>query len=176
MLRFLDEAILRLSRWLGILAGFAMLAIAAIIMLEVVMRALRNPLIGGIEMTRIAFVFSVFFAFAYVTTTEREIRVDAFRHKMPPLLVKVLDAAAALTTAVFFALFFWLGLAKTDEAWERGIFLEGQLLLPMWIPWGAVVIGSLLAVLACLRSMVRVLVEPPKVDSGTISAATRQVS
>jgi TRAP-type C4-dicarboxylate transport system permease small subunit len=177
MFKALDRLTASIAWFMAVIAGVAMLSIAGIIMLEVVMRAARNPLIGGIELVRVTFVISVFFAFAYVTVSEREIRVDVLRAQMPAGALRFVDAAASLVTLLFFAFFFWFSIGRTAEAWERGIFLEGQLLLPMWIPWGTVVIGSLMAVVASFCAMVKHLINPPRViDAHEISAATRQVS
>lgn len=177
MLNAINKTIRSTTRLMAVVAGIAMIAIACITMLEVGMRAVGHPLVGGIEMVSISFVISVFFAFAYVTVTEREIRVDVFRHLMPGMALRIVDSASSLITLVFFAFFVWFSVGRLVEAWERGIFLEGRLLLPMWIPWGTIVVGSFMAALASFCELVTHIASPPRIaNPHEISAATRQVS
>ena len=176
MLSAVDRVIAGISWAMAVVAGIALLLIALIIMTEVVMRAMRNPLVGGIEMIRVTFVISVFFAFAHVIVAEREIRVDVMRYLMPRASLRFLDAAASLVTLLFFGFLLWFSVGRLLEAWERGIFLEGQLLLPMWMPWGTIVLGSAMAAAASLCGIVKYLTNPSRdPDPLAISAATRQV-
>jgi TRAP-type C4-dicarboxylate transport system permease small subunit len=176
MLIAVDRLIAGVAWAMAVIAGMALLLIALIIMTEVVMRAMRNSLVGGIEMIRLTFVISVFFAFAHVIVSEREIRVDVMRYVIPRASLRILDAAASLVTCLFFTFLVWFSVGRLVEAWERGIFLEGQLLLPMWIPWGTIVLGSAMALAASMCSIVKYLANPPRdPDPLIISAATRQV-
>lgn len=152
---FIDRWMQRISLTLAVVAGLALLAIAGTIMAEIVMRALRRPLIGAIEIVRVTFVISVFFAFAHVITQGREIRVDILRNSFPPLLAKLLDILASLVTAAFFALLLWFSVFRLQDNWTRGVYLEGRLLLPMWIPWATITVGAALSVVAALLAAVK---------------------
>lgn len=152
----------RIVRWisfiLAALAGTALVMIAVTIMLEVTMRALRIPLIGASEVVRITFVASVYLAFSYVIIERREIRVDVLRafHTVP--LQRLLDAAAGLVTLCFFAFIAWFGIIRLQDNLARGVYLEGRLLIPMWIPWLTIVIGASLSVVAAVINMARSLI------------------
>ena len=151
----------RIVRWISFLlaamAGAALVLIALTIMLEVTMRALRIPLIGASEVVRITFVASVYLAFSYVIVQRREIRVDVLRtfHTVP--LQRLLDAAAGLITLCFFAFIAWFGIVRLENNLARGVYLEGRLLIPMWIPWLTIVIGASMSVVAALLVIARSL-------------------
>ena len=100
-MQLIDRIIRAMSFGLAVLAGLALVSIALIIMLDVLMRAFRIPLIGASEVVRITFVASVHLAFAHVITQDREIRVDILRTTINPLVMRVFDVLAGLTTLAF---------------------------------------------------------------------------
>jgi TRAP-type C4-dicarboxylate transport system permease small subunit len=153
------NAIIRwISFVLAALAGTALVMIAVTIMFEVTMRALRIPLIGANEVVRVAFVASVYLAFSHVIVERREIRVDVLRAFHTRLLQRVLDAAAGAVTLAFFLFIAWFGFVRLEDNYTRGVFLEGRLLIPMWIPWLTIVLGSAMSILAAALIIVRSLV------------------
>lgn len=154
---YIDQFIRWISFALAALAGMALVAIALIIMLEVTMRTLHIPLIGASEIVRITFVASVFLAFSHVIIQRREIRVDVLRAFQPVPLQRVLDAAAGLMTLGFFAFIVWFGIIRLHDNFVRGVYLEGRLLIPMWIPWLTIVTGAALSVAAAALIILRSL-------------------
>jgi TRAP-type C4-dicarboxylate transport system permease small subunit len=142
---------------LAALAGTALVVIALTIMLEVSMRALRIPLVGANEVVRVTFVASVYLAFSYVIVQRREIRVDVLRAFHSRTIQRLLDAAAGVITLGFFLLVAWFGFFRLQDNYARGVFLEGRLLIPMWIPWLTIVLGSAMSIVAALLIIVRSL-------------------
>lgn len=157
----LDRTVRLVGRSMAAIAGLALLMIAVTIMAEIVMRALRTPLVGGIEIIRVTFVISVFFAFAHVITQDREIRVDVLRWMFPPGALRLLDAAASLVTLAFFGFLLWFSAGRLWNDWAAGVYLEGRLLIPMWIPWSAITLGALMAVVASACSLLKHLLGQP---------------
>lgn len=153
----LDHLVNRISLALAVLAGTALVAIAVIIMLEVTMRALSIPLIGASEVVRVTFVASVYLAFAHVITQDREIRVDVLRGFFPAQVERLIEALASLVTLAFFAMIFWFSVERLQDNWARGVYLEGRLLIPMWVPWGTIMIGTLMSVVAAALAVMRKL-------------------
>lgn len=175
MIQRLDRAFGRVAWFMAALAGLALVTLAVIILTEVLLRNIGIPFIGAIELVRVVFVITSFFAFAHVITGDREIRVDVLRYLFPERVSFAFDAIASFITLAFFALLVWFAFGRTHEAVVRGIYLEGRLLIPMWIPWGTITLGSALAVIASLRSIVRYLAAafgaaPPAIaaDSGLV--------
>lgn len=166
MLCFLDRLVGAVSRFLVTVAGLALMAVVVIVMTEVVTRGLRMPLVGGIEMIRVSFLVSVFFAFAHVLVAERDIRVDVIRPLVPVWTLRYMDVFAAIVSALFFGLLFYFSLGRLHEAIARGVYLEGRLLLPMWLPWGTIVIGAGMAVVAAVATGIRYAITPPKPVDG----------
>ena len=173
---FLTGIVARIARLMAIMAGIALLAIIAIIMTDVATRLVGISLAGSLELVRTTFVVSVFFAFAHVILSEREIRVDVMRFVLPAPLLRCLDVAAGIVTLCFFGLLAWFSTTHFIDTWTRGIFMDGELLLPMWMPWGTIVIGSVAAVVAAICLIARAALQPVRTSDPTeISAATRQV-
>lgn len=166
MLSFLDKLVNWISRVLVTIAGIALMGVVVIVMAEVIMRALRTPLVGGIELIRVSFLVSVFFAFAHVLVAERDIRVDVIRALVPVWMLRYLDVFATVVSALFFGMLFYFSLGRLHEAIARGVYLEGRLLLPMWIPWGTIVIGAGMAVVAAVTMGIRYMITPPKPVDG----------
>lgn len=151
----LDRIVRLISRIMAIIAGLALVLIALTIMAEIAMRTFFVPLVGGIEIIRVTFVVSVFFAFAHVITQDREIRVDVFRWMFPAKALRVVDAAASAVTLAFFGLLLWFSAGRLWSDWMGGVYLEGRLLIPMWIPWSTITIGSLMAAIASACSLLK---------------------
>lgn len=166
MAAMLDRMVTRISRLMAAIAGLALLVIAVTIIAEIVFRAMHAPLVGGIEVVRVTFVISVFFAFAYVIVEDREIRVDVLRWAFPPGALRVLDAAASLVTLAFFGFLLWFSVGRLWHDWIGGVYLEGRLLIPMWIPWSAITLGALMAVIASVCSILKHLFGQPPSDDG----------
>ncbi|WP_166652300.1 TRAP transporter small permease [Enterovirga rhinocerotis] len=165
-----------ISWGLAVAATISIFVIIGLIMADVVTRLFGISLPGIIELVRTSFVVSVFFAFAYVIVTEREIRVDVLRYVVPTFLLRYLDVAAALITFVFFGFMAWLAWVSLHDALTFGIFMDGELLLPMWLPWATIVIGSVAAMVAAACLAVRAWTSPVhKPDPTQVSAAARQV-
>lgn len=156
----LDHAVNRISLALAALAGVALVVIAIIIMIEVTMRALSIPLIGANEVVRVTFVASVYLAFAHLITQEREIRVDVLRGFFSAPVERLLEALASLVTLGFFAMILWFSIERLQDNWQRGVYLEGRLLIPMWIPWGTIMVGTFLSVVAAALAMIRKMTRP----------------
>lgn len=166
MLSFLDRLVDRISAVLVTIAGVALMSVVAVVMTEVAMRALGTPLVGGIELIRVSFLVSVFFAFAYVLVSERDIRVDVLRSLVPTWTLRCMDVLAAVISALFFGLLVYFSFGRFHEAIARGVYIDGRLLLPMWLPWGTIMIGSGMAVLAAVATGIRYMIRPPKPVDG----------
>lgn len=162
----LDRMVTRISRLMAAIAGLALLIIAVTIIAEIVFRALHAPLVGGIEVVRVTFVISVFFAFAHVIVEDREIRVDVLRWVFPSGALRILDVAASLVTLAFFGFLLWFSVGRLWHDWVGGVYLEGRLLIPMWIPWGAITLGALMAVIASACSILKRLFGSPASTDG----------
>lgn len=171
MVALLDRLVSRVVWVLVAVAGLALVTVVLIVMTEVIMRALGSPLVGGIELIRVAFLVSVFFAFAYVLIAEREIRVDVIRGVVPFGMLRYMDALANIVSALFFGFLLYFSVARLHDAVVNGIYLEGRLLIPMWIPWGTIVIGSMMAVIAAVAMTIRYAVTRPKSADGGLPAA-----
>lgn len=162
MIEFIDRVLKRISLLLVAIAALALAGVVVIVMAEVIMRAMGTPLIGGIELTRVTFVVSVFFAFAHLVVTDREIRVDVIKFLVPLWALKAMGIFAALVSTLFFGFLFVFALYRVHDAWIHGVYLEGRLLLPMWIPWATIVLGSGLAAICSIFQIVTQTVRPPQ--------------
>lgn len=151
----LDRVVKMVSRIMAVIAGLALVVIALTIMAEITLRTFFVPLVGGIEIIRVTFVISVFFAFAYVIVQDREIRVDVFRWMFPPRMLRIVDAAASLVTLAFFGFLLWFSAGRLWSDWTAGVYLEGRLLIPMWIPWSTITLGAMMAVIAAACSLLK---------------------
>lgn len=165
MLKTLDEVIARIAWTLAAIAGSGLIAIALIVMADVAMRSAGNPLTGASEIVQIVFVVSVFFAFANLIVSERDIRVDAVVSLVPAPGKRVLDVAASTITIALFTLLLFFSAQRVYEAWAHGVFMEGRLLLPKWIPWATIAFGSAMALIGAVLVAFRHALAPRVSDT-----------
>lgn len=171
------EFVKRVSLISAVIAALALLVIVGVIMTEVVMRAMHTPLVGGIEIIRVTFLIAVFFAFAHVILSERDIRVDIVRTFLPRGVMRLLDMFASLVSAVFFGFMLFFAWEELMRALRGGVYMDGRLLLPMWLPWGTIVFGSFMGVLASLAMIFHYATRKPSGDDDTgPSDRTTQIS
>lgn len=162
----LDRIVARIGWLMAAIAGLALLVIAMTIIAEIALRALHAPLVGGIEIIRVTFVISVFFAFTHVITQDREIRVDVLRWIFPPGALRIMDALASFVTLAFFGFLLWFSAGRLWDDWVRDVYLEGRLSIPMWIPWSTITLGAFMAVVASACSLLKYLFGAPAPGGG----------
>ncbi|MFP4463562.1 MAG: TRAP transporter small permease subunit [Guyparkeria sp.] len=125
----------RLNRWIGLLAGAALLVMGGLILVEIVLRRTGGGFLGGTdEISGYVMAAIATWGFAYALTERAHVRIDLIQQRLAPRLRSLLDilALACLTgVAALVATYGWRVLATTLA---RGSRANTPLETPLWIP------------------------------------------
>ncbi len=128
-------AIRRINRWLARLMGFALLAMGALILVEIVLRATVGSALGGSdEISGYVMAAIATWGFAYALSERAHVRIDLVQRRLPRPVRAWMDVLAlALMTAVALLVtsYGWRVLATTLD---RGSRANTPLETPLWIP------------------------------------------
>lgn len=113
----------RISTWLTGIAGFALLAMMTIVILDVVGKYMFNqPVQGTLEIVAYYLMVPVvFLPLAHTEYTQEHIRIELFTQNMSKTHIRIIDSAACLLSAAYVLLFAWAGAKK---AWGMTKFYE----------------------------------------------------
>ena len=137
----------RLLAWLTWLSGLGLLALAAMITVDIAYRWLfGRPVLGVFEFSEILLLAITFMTIAYVQFTGRQLTIDILsaraRGRLAAGLV-VLDAVAGLA---FFGILLWTGAIDWWEAYHGEFLGRGMLKIPTALPLGFVLVGTAMLV------------------------------
>lgn len=133
------SSISRLGAWVG---GSMMLAAAALISLEVLLRKLFLISLGGAdEMASYALAIGTVWALAFASLQRAHIRVDALYVLLPTFLGAILDVLALVSMLIFAAALSWYGTEVLIDSWKLSATANTPIGTPLWIPQGLWVLG-----------------------------------
>jgi TRAP-type C4-dicarboxylate transport system permease small subunit len=156
-------AVTRVNRAIARLLGIALLAMGALILVEIVLRQTVGSALGGSdEIAGYVMAAIATWGFAYALVERAHVRIDLVQRRLPPAARAWLDVfALALLTAVaaVVTLYGWRVLATTLE---RGSTANTPLETPLWLPqsiwlagWAWFAATAALLLVAALGHVVR---------------------
>lgn len=130
----------RLSHALHLVAGVIMVALMLMTVANIVGRTwFQLGVSGAVELTQIAMIGIVYFAFAHAYTQDDHVTVDLLYERLPRLGKTALDVVAALATIPILAILAWQ-LLEHRAVLEAGGRVTHTLGLPLHpVAWIAVV-------------------------------------
>ncbi len=154
--------IARINRGIAIVAGVALLATVALILVEIVMRQTSYGSIGGSdEISGYVMAGVATWGFAYALTERAHVRIDILQARLPLAgkgLFDLIALASLCGIALVVSFYSWSVLAKTLA---RDSHANTPLATPLWIPqsiwfggwvWLAIVSAVLLACILILTA------------------------
>lgn len=146
----------RIGVWCG---GAMMLAAAAVISVEVLLRKLFLISLGGAdEMASYALAISTVWALSFALLQRAHIRVDALYVLLPKHLCAVLDIAALVAILVFASALAWYASDVFLTSWGFSATANTPLGTPLWIPQGLWALGLWMFVVTILFLLLRTAV------------------
>lgn len=155
MLRFLSLV----SRAMTGLAGIGIVIMLVLVTSDVLMRAVFNVAIPGIDAVVASYlmVATIFLPLALLEILEENIAVDVLRDVVPDLVKDLFDIIAHILGASFYALLGWLYFKVAVEAFEVREFMTGTWDVPIWPARVFMPVGlSLAACVATAKLMVAI--------------------
>ena len=151
----------RLLDWIydaaGYLAAFFVFAIFAVMIAASVMRELSIKT-GGIEdLVAWLCAAAAFLAMPHAFRHGDFVRMELLISRLPALRRRAFEIGALALGVAFCAYLTFWAVRMTWGSYEYGVMSDGLLVLPIWIPQIAFVLGALLLLIAMLDEFVCVL-------------------
>jgi TRAP-type C4-dicarboxylate transport system permease small subunit len=147
-------ALVKISRWLTLLGGYALLTSAMLVCADVFVRKAFNlSLRGADELSGYALAMSTSFGCVYAFFHRSHIRIDFVYRLLSRRVRSVLDVASALSLAVLAALAAYFAMGEFWEALTFHALANTPLRTPLWIPQSIWAIGYVLFSLAIVVSV-----------------------
>lgn len=124
----------RLNDVAAVLTGFALLATAAFILVEIVLRQVSTSFGGSDEISGYVMAGATSWGMAYALTTLTHVRIDLARLRMKPFgraILDIISMTALTAVALIIAVQTWPVLSKTLQS---GATANTPLETPLWIP------------------------------------------
>ncbi|MAM83523.1 MAG: hypothetical protein CL472_02460 [Acidobacteria bacterium] len=153
----LDRAGHILSR-MSLLAGaFAIWAMVAFILVQIVGRAAGLSITGADELATYAMVGLIFLGLAHTQATGAHIRVELLTRVLPDAIRKPLSVAVYLTATVFAAGFAWQTSALAAASWSSGAMTTGLLAIQLGLVQSLIWVGAAMYAAQLLIALIRLL-------------------
>ncbi len=171
------DRVARISRWLAWAGGAMILAAAAVICVEVVLRvAFAKSFAGVDEVAGYALAISTTWACGYALLHKAHVRIDTVYFLLPRGVRPYLDLGALIALFGFVALLTCHAAELAALSAKFGSRSMTPLATPLWLPQGLWVLGLiafLLAILVLLRGAVGALMAG---KAGTVSQLAGPIS
>lgn len=129
------RAILTVNRWIARLLGLALLAMGALIIVEIVLRrTVGSPLGGSDEISGYVMAAIATWGFAYALGERAHVRIDLVQRRLPRPARAWLDVFALALMTTVAALVTAYGWRVLGTTLDRGSTANTPLETPLWIP------------------------------------------
>lgn len=132
-MRTVARLIERFTRQLGVLGGFATLAVMIVIILDVGGRTLFNaPISGGNELSELLLVGLIFLGLAAAQQDRKHYTVDIVTHLLGPVARRRLETVGLFISLLVVGLLAWLSAKHAWQSMLQGESSYGTISFPIW--------------------------------------------
>lgn len=153
----------RIARWLHLLAGASLVAIAFMTAANILgRRFFSSPISGSIELTEMGMVIVVFLGFAFAELRDDHITIDLLYERLSPrgqLILEIFGQVIALILFVVIARYVYTYAGRLTDSGQR----TGILGLPI-APFAYVAIVGLIAFVGAIFTKIVLLFAVPQED------------
>lgn len=156
---------MKISKWFDehfeeALLMLLLLLINIVVMYSVIMRnVLGNALSWGEEITRYMFVWSAFLSISYCIKKQNHIRIDMVVRALPGRFEWLVEISVELIQLAFFVYMLRASYVATEDI-KSSMQSSPALLIPMWLIYGASVVGFGLGIIRALQHIAKKLSSP----------------
>lgn len=151
------RALDRLYDGAGALAAFCVFLIFVLMIFAGVGRQLNWHVSGLNDVVAWLCAAAAFLAMAHAFRHGDFVRVTLLLDAVPPKVRRVMDVVCLLIAAVSVAYLTYAATSFTWESWEFAEMATGLMVIPIWIPQSAFVLGCWLLLIAMVDELVGVL-------------------
>jgi TRAP-type C4-dicarboxylate transport system permease small subunit len=142
----------RILYWMAVVAAVTLAAVTLSVVYEVVARyAFGSPTSWAIDFSEYALLVCLFYSTAWVLAQDAHIKIDIFVMLCPPNVVRKLDLIASLIGSFSCAVFCCVAVVAVWEAYRDSEVIWRSIILPKWLVWSAMPIGSFLLTIQFIR-------------------------
>ena len=149
-----EKVIYNASRWGVVASGAFLVAIMVAIVLDIILRLARIPVIGSYEITQLLIVVTVAFALPYTALKKGHVVVDLLVSRLRERSLLISSTITIFLSLVIWGLVVWASIGVLEEKWTREASFTLQIpYLPFRFAW---VIGLTLFCLIYLLEVILV--------------------
>lgn len=128
VLRFLVVA-------LAVVAGCSVFAMMAVTCLDVILRAVAEPLTGTLDLVKVFGAIGIAGALPYTTAVKGHVAIEYFFMKLPPLAQIIVDTLVRLVGMALFGLFAWQSKEYGVRLYQTNSVTATLQMPVFWVPW-----------------------------------------
>jgi TRAP-type C4-dicarboxylate transport system permease small subunit len=141
----------------GIAGAVALIAIALLILVQIVLRQTGGVLPGGDDLTAFAMAACAMLPLAYAFRHGAHIRVDLIIGRVRGVPRTVMEGIALGFAALMALLFAWASTDLVLDSYEFEEVAQGMLAAPLWIPQTLMAAGAIVFAIALVDDLVVLL-------------------
>jgi TRAP-type C4-dicarboxylate transport system permease small subunit len=143
----------------AVLASAMLVFLWALIVVEVITRALDYSILWAIDFVEFGLVVVCFLGAAWVLKKEGHVRIDIVASRVKPRTRALLGIITSITGTVICLALFWYGTKVTVDHFQRGLVAyEAMLKMATWPQYAVIAAGSLMLVIQFVRRTYRDLI------------------
>jgi len=141
----------------AMLAAFFMVAMTALVVLQIFARLLGTQIPSADDFARLSMAASAFLGLAFALRTGAHIRVTLLLDHLPNRARRAFEVVCLVAATAVSAWFAWSTGVMAYDSWSFQEYTIGQVPLPKWIPIAGMTLGITLVAIAFLEDLVDVL-------------------
>lgn len=141
----------------GVLAALSLLAIACIIIAQIVGRLFGVLIPSADEFAGYALAGSTFLGLAYTFRANGHIRINMFTGRLSPKGAHAAEVFSLVLGTAVLGYFTWYLVDMAWTSWDFEDVSPGLIPVPLWIPQACIAFGTLLMTVSMLEELVRAL-------------------
>jgi TRAP-type C4-dicarboxylate transport system permease small subunit len=146
-----------LYRTSGVVAAVFLALIAALVLIQIVGRALGVLVPSTDDIAGFFLVATSFLALAHTLKANGHIRVELLLQRLPPAARRPVELATLGIGASITLYFAWFAIDLAWLSWRFGDMSQGVFAVPLWIPQGGMALGLIILAIAFVDEFVLAL-------------------
>lgn len=146
------------SKTLGSVSGILCFGIVLLVSVDVILRALRVPMSGILEISRLTLGWICFSSLVYTYTRRQHVSVTVFVEIMPEKWRTITEIVACFLGALLMFAVFWKSVPFFLKSWSVRELFNVDVPLPYWLAKLSVPVGTFVFGMVYLADLIRAIV------------------
>jgi C4-dicarboxylate transporter DctQ subunit len=146
------------SKSLGSVSWILCFGIVLLVSVDVLVRALRVPMSGILEISRLTLGWICFSSLVYTFTRRQHVSVTVFVERMPEKWRTISEILACLLGALLMFAVFWKSVPFFLQSWDVREVFNVDVPLPYWLAKLSIPVGTFVFGMVYLADLVRAII------------------